>query len=483
MIRLVQPIKPQIAFTLEAGLNESLVTSVNSGRVVFGVQFGNWLRPKEFHDVTHPVPVDIPRVRYQLLTRRVGNSSPVADAGPNQTIQAGTATLNGSGSYDPDGDTLTYQWTQISGPNVSITGQNTATATFPAGAGLTYSFRLTVKDPGGLQGTSSTTVTVGNPNITVTRFTATPPSIARGASSLLEWSVTGSTDVTITPDIGAVAAQGSRSVSPTETTTYTLVAKVGTVEQRATATVTVGSSDPRILRFEATPTNINSGESSTLSWATDGATSVTISGISGTLPTSGSRPVSPTQTTTYTLTATGADGRSVTAPVVVTVGGAGGTSRILQFSLNPTTIDGGGSSQLCWQVENATTVSITPGIGTVKANDCVSVSPASTTTYVLTATNASGSTTASATLTVGGVKVLTFTNSPEYSTSAGDPVVLSWTTTGATSVIITGFGIPAGTLPVNGSLTVNPRTNVDYTLTAYGPGGRTVSVVIHVFVR
>src|SRR6185436_4441804 len=104
----------------------------------------------------------------------------------------------------------------------------------------------------------------------------------------------------------------------------------------------------------------------------------------------------------------------------------------------------------CWQVENATTVSITPGIGTVKANDCVSVSPASTTTYVLTATNASGSTTASATLTVGGVKVLTFTNSPEYSTSAGDPVVLSWTTTGATSVIITGFGIPAGTLPVNG---------------------------------
>ena len=344
-----------------------------------------------------------------------------------------------------------------------------------------YSFRLTVKDPGGLQGTSSTTVTVGNPNISIS-FTANPGAIARGASSTLQWNVTGATDVTIAPTVGAVAASGNTTVSPTETTTYTLTAKVGGVQQTASATVTVGASDPRILRFDATPTNINSGESSTLSWATDGATSVTISGISGALPTSGSRAVSPTQTTTYTLTATGADGRSVTAPVVVTVGGSG-TARILQFALNPTTIDAGGSSQLCWQVENATTVSITPGLGTVKATDCVSVSPAATTTYVLTATNAGGSTTASATLTVGAVKILTFTNSPEYSISAGDPVVLSWTTSGATSVIITGFGIPAGTLPVNGSLTVNPRTNVDYTLTAYGPGGRTVSVVLHVFVR
>ena len=68
-------------------------------------------------------------------------------------------------------------------------------------------------------------------------------------------------------------------------------------------------------------------------------------------------------------------------------------------------------------------------------------------------------------------------------TSAGNPVVLSWTTSGATSVILTGFGAPAGPLPVNGNVTVNPNTNTDYTLTAYGDGGQSVSVVIHVFVR
>src|SRR5207302_2434460 len=136
----------------------------------------------------------------------------------------------------------------------------------------------------------------------------------------------------------------------------------GVPDQRATVTVTVTPlvSNPAIVRFEATPTNILSGESSTLSWATTGATRVSISGVGDNLPSNGSRVVSPTQTTTYTLTAVGSGGSTVTAPVTVTVT-TGQSSRILQFSLNPTTINVGGSSQLCWQVENATTVSISPG--------------------------------------------------------------------------------------------------------------------------
>src|SRR5439155_21711528 len=115
--------------------------------------------------------------------------------------------------------------------------------------------------------------------------------------------------------------------------------------------------------------------------------------------------------------------------------------------------------------------------------DCITVSPGATTTYILTASNGTGSVTATATLTVGAVKILTFAQTPEFSTSAGNPVVLTWTTSGATSVIITGFGLTGQTLPANGSITVNPNTNVDYTLTAYGPGGQTVSAVLHVFVR
>ncbi len=243
--------------------------------------------------------------------------------------------------------------------------------------------------------------------------------------------------------------------------------------------------NPSIVRFQATPTNIMSGESSTLSWATSGAQTVTISGVSGSLPVNGSTVVSPTQTTTYTLTAmTGST--SVTAQATVTVGN-GQLARIVSFSANPTTIATGGSTQLCWNVENATTVSINPGIGTVGAANCMTVSPTATTIYVLTARNGVGTVTASATVTVNAVKILTFGSSPEYSTMAGSPVVLSWSTTGASSVNITGNitgpGIPATGLPASGTLTVNPNTNTDYTLTAYGDGGQAVSVTIQVFVR
>jgi protein-disulfide isomerase len=112
----------------------------------------------------------------------------------------------------------------------------------------------------------------------------------------------------------------------------------------------------------------------------------------------------------------------------------------------------------------------------------VTVSPTATTTYVLTATNAVGPIQAVVTVSVGAVQVLTFSANPAYSPASGAPVVLSWTTQNATSVSITGTGVSGGAQQVNGSTTVNPTTNSDYTLTAYGPGGP-VSSVIHVFVR
>ena len=54
------------------------------------------------------------------------NHAPVADAGPPLYVATGTVTLNGTNSYDPDGDgTLTYQWRQLSGPTVTMLKTNT----------------------------------------------------------------------------------------------------------------------------------------------------------------------------------------------------------------------------------------------------------------------------------------------------------------------------------------------------------------------
>src|SRR5439155_1634257 len=105
MLKLVQPLNSLVAFTMEAGLNETLLNTKDSGRLVFGLQVGNFIRPKDYGQTKSPVPMDVPRVRYELLTRRIGNSPPVANAGPDQIgVAAGQITLDGSGSYDPDGD-------------------------------------------------------------------------------------------------------------------------------------------------------------------------------------------------------------------------------------------------------------------------------------------------------------------------------------------------------------------------------------------
>jgi hypothetical protein len=54
------------------------------------------------------------------ITITTGNSAPVAEAGPSQTAAVGdTVNLDGTGSKDVNGDTLTYSWSIISMPSGS----------------------------------------------------------------------------------------------------------------------------------------------------------------------------------------------------------------------------------------------------------------------------------------------------------------------------------------------------------------------------
>jgi hypothetical protein len=486
--KLVQPLNEHVAFTAEAGLNESFVNTASSGRIVFGFQVGNYIHPKDYGKIKSPVPMDIPRVRYELLTRRVGNSPPVANAGPDQTVGSGLVTLDGSASYDPDGDPITYQWLQIGGPAVALSAPTAVKTTFTVVSGQSYVFKLTVTDSGGLSSSATTRVTSGTAaSALIVRFDATPSNITAGQTSQLTWVVQGASSVSINNGVGNVAATGSTTVTPSATTTYTLTAVGPSGNVTATATVTVGPvvvvpGTPQIIRFEGSPLSIQPGQQSTLSWTTSGATTVSISGV-GSVTLNGSTTVSPAQTTTYTLSATSSDGKTVTAPVTITVS-TGTVPQIVVFVVTPSTIDPGSSAKLCWQVTGATSISITPGIGSnLNANDCATVSPSATTTYTLTAINATGQIQANATLNVGAVRITSFTANPVTSTASGNPVVLSWTTQNASSVVLIGSEIGAQTLPVNGSFTVTPITNSVYTLTAYGPGGQTVSGTISVFVR
>ena len=79
------------------------------------------------------------------------NAPPTVDAGPNQTVFEGaTVTLAGTAT-DPNGDALSYQWTQTAGPAVTLDSPTAASTSFVApdvapGAPQTLTFQLTVDD-------------------------------------------------------------------------------------------------------------------------------------------------------------------------------------------------------------------------------------------------------------------------------------------------------------------------------------------------
>jgi uncharacterized protein YjdB len=123
------------------------------------------------------------------------NQPPVANAGADQTLAAGTTsvTLQGTGS-DPDGNTITYSWTKVSGP--AVTFSNAAVA-MPVVSGLvngsTYVFQLTVSD-GSLSASDQVQVTVsgsgGTQPGTVTAGQVSGTLTIDGSLSETAWKVT-----------------------------------------------------------------------------------------------------------------------------------------------------------------------------------------------------------------------------------------------------------------------------------------------------
>lgn len=78
-----------------------------------------------------------------------GNRPPVAAArivGSGPFLVGDPVHLDGGGSSDPDGDPLTFAWSQSSGPGVSLSATTTASTEFVAAVGDELAFTLTVSD-------------------------------------------------------------------------------------------------------------------------------------------------------------------------------------------------------------------------------------------------------------------------------------------------------------------------------------------------
>ncbi len=147
----------EIGFDDSAGASDVVVI----GSYAY-VRAGSTFRVVDVTTPTNPVVVGT----YDAQGGGGINVSPVADAGPSQTVPSRARVfLDGTASYDPDGTIVSYAWTQISGPTVRLRRADTATPVFRAPKvtnypGVTLVFELTVTDNNGATATSEVTVTV-----------------------------------------------------------------------------------------------------------------------------------------------------------------------------------------------------------------------------------------------------------------------------------------------------------------------------------
>lgn len=140
------------------------------------------------------------------------NLPPVADAGPDQTVGDGAAvTLDGSGSYDPDGSLTAYAWTQTGGPSVILAGASTTRPTFKVpivSLDTVCSFRLRVTDNAGASAEGTVRITVRHTNLLP--FASAGPSRSVGGRAFVVLDGTASLD----PDGAIVAYSWSQLAGP-----------------------------------------------------------------------------------------------------------------------------------------------------------------------------------------------------------------------------------------------------------------------------
>jgi outer membrane protein OmpA-like peptidoglycan-associated protein len=226
--------------------------------------------------------------------------------------------------------------------------------------------------------------------------------------------------------------------------------------------------EPTII-FNVSQESIVSGQFATLSWITTNATEVEIEGL-GVVSAKGSMKVKPSETTTYTITATGPGGTKTETLEIIVESGEGPS---IIFNANQESVQPGQTVTLTWMVSDATEVSI-EGIGSVPAKGSRKVKIYENTSYTLTAVGEGGTRTETVEVMVESapLPVIIFTASSE-SVQKGQNVTLNWNVTNATEVKLEGIG----TVSAQGSRRVKMTESKTFTLSAMNQGGTQTATV------
>ncbi len=336
-------------------------------------------------------------------------------------------------------------------------------------------------------------------------FTATPATIVVGGQAQLTWETSNASRVVINNGVGERAADGTISVAPLNTTTYTLTA-FGTQNRSVNCSIPVTVSNdpvPVCEFFTATPNTLPSnGGSVTLNWKVNGATSASISPSIGSVATVGSQVTNVTSNTNFVLTATDADGDQVTcaAPVTVATATVFSCPNNVSFTASDYSISEGEMTTLNWSTTNVDSLTIS-GINSTALSGSSTVEPRSNTTYTLTAVKNGQSINCPVNInvTTGGGGGGGGSSSPRCELTisdnkirSGEQITLKWDTSRATKVVIEDdknktvmstekYNKEDRDEHYDGSIKLKPTRDTEYTLVASkGSKERTCKVKVNV---
>jgi len=266
--------------------------------------------------------------------------------GPGGSATANsTITVSSAGSATP-AITITATPTSITAGSSSIltiTATNATQVTLSGSDGTTFSvgatggtqavtpwatttYTATAKGGGSTVSATATVTVTANPAPTV-QISANPTSVTAGQPSTLTVTAVNATQVTLTGSDSTSytlnQAGGTQQVNPASTTTYTTTATGSGGKVSASTTVTVTGNPAPTITMTANPTSIVVGNSSTLTIVATNATQVSVSGSDGSKydlqATGGTQVVTPSATTAYSATGTGAGGTANAAASVTVV--------------------------------------------------------------------------------------------------------------------------------------------------------------------
>ncbi len=313
---------------------------------------------------------------------------------------------------------------------------------------------------------------------TIADFSAADDTILLGESVTLKYEVIGPTQCLIEPGGGSIAPpegevklSGELVLTISATTSYKMTCENEFGAEARTVSVLVGE-PPKIAGFDLDPSAFAVDGSLALALSVTGEKSCSVDPQPGTVDPQNPGSVSPTATTTYTLTCTNDFGEaesSKTFEIVENLGSPDDSApRVEFFSASPSYARQGDTVTLAWKVQNADSCALDPGGALDSLESQQDVAPDEPTKYTLSCVNGSGLTRRSIEILPDADPLLESFKADPENIDLGQATTLSWSAPGAWTCTISP---DVGVVGAVGWVRVSPMNDVTYSLNCRNPEG------------